>query len=92
MYKTLVFRGVKRLYEVHCHRELINSRTWRDGKYGFQCSEHTYHLRYIVGCHKFETVKIEKFGSRVTEIWIDSHGVRVYSEKKCLESFIDNCK
>lgn len=92
MYKTLAFRGVKRLYEVLCHRELINSRVWRDSKYGFQCSEHTYRIWYEVGCHKFDTVKIEKFGARVTEIWIDAYGNRVYSEKKCLESFIDCCK
>lgn len=92
MYKTLNFRGIKSLYEVHSHRELINSRVWRDRSCGFRCSEHTYRMWYEIGGLKFDTLKIEKFGARVTEIWIDAHGRRVYSEKQCLESFINDCK
>ena len=89
MNKTLSIRGIKRLYEVHCHLEEVSFKKWLDKRYGFPCSEHVFRAYYTVGCYRFSTTYIVRFGSRVIEIWFDALGNRVYSEKKCLESFID---
>lgn len=89
MKKTLLLNGTKKLFEVQCHREEISLKVWTHKHYRIHCSEHTFRIFYVVGCHQFNTIYILRFGTRTTEIWIDAHGKCVYSEKKCLESFIN---